>query len=83
MNSTPAGQDHALTGHLFETPTGPLQPLSVSGRPLPSNLGVNQESQIAESHLLNGSGLSSKIVFFLTEYWYLQPLHFQSFRVVR
>ncbi len=40
-------------------------------------------SQIAGSHLSKPRGESSKIVPFLTEYWYLQDLHFQSFRVVR
>jgi hypothetical protein len=40
-------------------------------------------SQIAGSHLSNPSGESSKIVPFLTEYWYLHALHFHSLRVLR
>src|SRR4051812_18077732 len=40
-------------------------------------------SQTAGSHLSRPSGLSSKIVPNLTEYCFLQPLHFQRRRVFR
>ena len=40
-------------------------------------------SSSAGSHLSRPSGESSKIVPSLTEYCFLQPLHFQTLRVVR